>query len=491
MNARALPLAIAVALGISVPVAGRAATLPVTSCADDDSVGTLRAEAMTAQDGDTIDMTQLTCSTITLAQGPIDTSVFGPHPVNSLTLAGPGQNALTISGGGDSAVFFVGTDTDQSTFTARDLTIAHGAKYDAPACIFASSSRVVLDHVTVTDCHSIQTNWFRGGGAIGAWELYLTDSTISDSSVTASGQGIATGGGAWTHAATIVRSTISGNRVIASGLYGYPRAQTAGGGIYASFAMTVIDSTIAGNSAEATGDGRDAIGGGLAAHSTITVSGSTFTGNTADGAGGALSSISTSYPDIPSSGFFGPLATNSTFTGNSARIGGAIFSAWNAVLSNDTIAGNTTAEGGAVIVAHGGTDTYAYSLYLDSTIIAGNMIDGAGGHAADLGASPNLTLTVIGANNLVGAADPAIVLPPDTIAGVDPRLLPLADNGGLTWTMALTPGSPAIDTGSNPDFLDTDQRGQGYLRVFGPAADIGAYEVQSAGEVIFVSGFDD
>ena len=51
------------------------AILPVTSCLDDGSAGTLRAVAALVQEGDTIDLSQLTCSTITLTQGPIDTSV--------------------------------------------------------------------------------------------------------------------------------------------------------------------------------------------------------------------------------------------------------------------------------------------------------------------------------------------------------------------------------------------------------------------------------
>ena len=161
-----------------------------------------------------------------------------------------------------------------------------------------------------------------------------------------------------------------------------------------------------------------------------------------------------------------------------------------AVFLVGAIASNTSRYGGAVGILWSGTYDYSYTLYLDSTIIANNRIDGPGGHAADLATSPNLTLTVTGSNNLVGTADPNVTLPPDTILGVDPQLLPLAGNGGATWTMALAPGSPAIDAGSNPRAFDTDQRGAGFARVFGPAADIGAYEVQPAGDVIFVSGFD-
>ncbi|TAK11819.1 MAG: hypothetical protein EPO32_11170 [Anaerolineae bacterium] len=56
----------------------------------------------------------------------------------------------------------------------------------------------------------------------------------------------------------------------------------------------------------------------------------------------------------------------------------------------------------------------------------------------------------------------------------------LADNGGFTFTHALLPGSPAIEsaTGTCPA---TDQRSDEFTRPFGPACDVGAYE---AGGVI-------
>lgn len=56
----------------------------------------------------------------------------------------------------------------------------------------------------------------------------------------------------------------------------------------------------------------------------------------------------------------------------------------------------------------------------------------------------------------------------------DPLLDALALNGGPTATMRLLPGSPAINAGSNPASLTTDQRGA--ARVVGAAADMGAFE---------------
>ena len=63
----------------------------------------------------------------------------------------------------------------------------------------------------------------------------------------------------------------------------------------------------------------------------------------------------------------------------------------------------------------------------------------------------------------------------------DPVLGPLQDNGGPTFTHALLPGSPAINTG-DPNFVgppDYDQRGPGYDRVRGGRIDVGSFEVQN------------
>jgi hypothetical protein len=51
---------------------------------------------------------------------------------------------------------------------------------------------------------------------------------------------------------------------------------------------------------------------------------------------------------------------------------------------------------------------------------------------------------------------------------------PLADNGGPTFTHALSPGSPAIDAANDALCPATDQRGTN--RPQGTHCDIGAYE---------------
>ena len=61
-------------------------------------------------------------------------------------------------------------------------------------------------------------------------------------------------------------------------------------------------------------------------------------------------------------------------------------------------------------------------------------------------------------------------------SAIVPQLGPLADHGGPTRTHALLTGSAAINAGSNPLGLTTDQRGAGFLRDLDGAPDMGAYE---------------
>src|SRR5690606_708942 len=79
----------------------------------------------------------------------------------------------------------------------------------------------------------------------------------------------------------------------------------------------------------------------------------------------------------------------------------------------------------------------------------------------------------------------------NNLKNVDPMLGPLAFNGGPTQTHALLAGSPAIDKGSNPAALTTDQRGAPFVRVSGPQADIGAYEKQATPVMLVVTTAED
>jgi hypothetical protein len=128
----------------------------------------------------------------------------------------------------------------------------------------------------------------------------------------------------------------------------------------------------------------------------------------------------------------------------------------------------------------GGAETSNLNLVALNTIIAGNAafvgpdVDGpffvANHDLVGNASSSNLTPANPDANgNQVGSAAQPI----------NPLLGALADNGGPTETMALLPGSPAINAGLAPGAPATDQRG--VKRDAFP--DIGAYEFQAAGVI--------
>jgi hypothetical protein len=98
---------------------------------------------------------------------------------------------------------------------------------------------------------------------------------------------------------------------------------------------------------------------------------------------------------------------------------------------------------------------------LINTILAGN----SGGNNCG-------TLTDLGHNLSSDASCGFTAL--GSLNSTDPKLGPLADNGGSTLTMALCPGSPAIDAADTSAAPPTDQRGA--PRPVGPAADMGAAE---------------
>lgn len=166
--------------------------------------------------------------------------------------------------------------------------------------------------------------------------------------------------------------------------------------------------------------------------------------------------------------------SRSTVSGNSARLGGGIASVNRLTLSNSTISGNSSEGSGGGIYAD-------LRVILSSSTVTAN-VGGGGGISANFNRGA-LTLhnSIVSGNSLpdVQADEPLIV---NSLVGVAALLGPLADNGGPTWTHALLPGSPAIDTGLCTDadggLVTTDQRG--VSRPQGNACDIGAFERQEA-----------
>lgn len=496
------------------------ATVVVGTCADDGSAASLRGAIAAAADGDTVDMGQLDCGTIALDQGAIIVAV------DDLTLVGPGRDSLTIDGMDADRVFL---HQGEGTLRIHGLTLARGNTDAGFGGCVASDGSVELVASTVTACsaHDVDgTTGHAGGGGIFAlgdivldrstvsgntassdlvgdlaggglltWKnaggtpgnVILTDSLVSANRVESSGVGVGTVRGGGIHSlgtVTALRSVISDNVAVSALIDDDEESITRGGGISA-FKLDVRDSTIVGNSVLNSGGAMDSAGGGVNV-GMGRIHGSTLANNRAEMTGGGLVQVG---------GITGASSieiVNSTISGNSSGfIAGGVMIIDSVVLRNSTVAFNSVDDaspfgGGGVVL--GSNDTIG-AYQVESTIIGNNTQAAEAMLGADLtGFFVEAPLNIVGAGNLVMQAT-FVNLPPDTIDD-DPQLLPLADNGGRTLTHALPEGSPAIDAGVNTTGLASDQRGSGYLRSFGGAPDIGAFELQPALDVIFRDGFE-
>jgi len=153
---------------------------------------------------------------------------------------------------------------------------------------------------------------------------------------------------------------------------------------------------------------------------------------------------------------------NSTFSGNSGHT--TLLTNNNATMTvaNCTIRGNTVY---GLLVVNGS------ALNLQNDIISGSSVQDCFNISGTIG---------VNSHNLIGDGSCSPML------SGNPMLGPLQNNGGPTPTMALLPGSPAIDAGDDsvlgpPLSLATDQRGAGFPRLSNTRVDIGAFEVQQPG----------
>jgi len=422
----------------------------VTSCTDDGGFDTLRHAVLTANVGDTIDLSALSCSKITLGSAiPVN---FAP-----LTIIGPGAGNLTIDGNYVDRVF---VNNSSGTLTLRDLTIAHGTFASTNAyggCVYSKGS-VTLERVVVNACTASAQVAARGGGVFTTQDLEADASVFSNNVAVAQvgGIGSLTAGGAAVAAGTLTLqgSTISGNSALS------PNGRAYGGAVMGA-QMYAKYSTFTNNEA---GGGGSAVGGALRSGTPALIYRSTLDHNKAD-IGGAVSIIA-------ASGNAGIL--QSTLSSNTAKIGLGCATSTNVdiVIENSTIAfndGGVTSVG--VWIANG-------SVTLNSTIIADNA-------GFDIDAFQGTQLG--GSNNLIRLPSVNAKAPGGTIA-LDPNLGPLAYNGGRMRTHAIDATSPAFEAGSNESNLASDERGARYARSVGAAVDIGAFEFDS--DHIFGEGFE-
>ncbi|MGZ3744194.1 MAG: choice-of-anchor Q domain-containing protein [Pseudobdellovibrionaceae bacterium] len=222
-----------------------------------------------------------------------------------------------------------------------------------------------------------------------------------------------------------------------------------GGAIYTDWntSLNVTDSSFFNNSATH--------GGAISQDGTANISRSVFSNNKATaGWGGAIwTNATVNFP-----------ITNSTFYKNSAVGGGAIAlgSTGVALFTNSTLVSNTSTNSG-----YGGGNYGAN--HFKNSIIALNSDASGPNNCNGFGVSEGYNLSDTGSNDCNFSA-------PGDLINTTPLLGPFQNNGGLTFTLSLLPGSPGIDQGTNVGCPATDERGSN--RPANGVCDIGAFEAQ-------------
>ncbi len=463
-------------------------TFNVNSTADavDDNAGngichtaagtcTLRAAIMEADESASDVTIDVPSGTYVLSIPPISMSDTITNGDLNLTPPPSGDPVIIINGAGLNNTIIDGNQLDRvfnvsagRSVIINHLTIRNGAvpQYQNGGGL-ANEGEVVLNSVRVFNNSAVGGTG--GGGIYNDSQMTINDSLI-DGNVTPStyGGGLANAFGG---SLRINNSIISNNRAPAG----------MGGGIFDVSGQTVgvVLTATAVYSNYAFGGGglsRDWNTGG-----PMRIVDSAIYSNTAWGwHGGGIDVGNFTGGDLH--------VTNSTISGNSAhRDGGGIaiesnnsrVSLYNATIAYNSAGANLDyiGRGGGIASIATAVFTSQYTLFawntdvftthLGSFVITlteGNECYGSFGFERD---------------DIMAQYDTARCHPTSLIYHGDPKIGPLDNNGGATWTHALLKGSPAIDQGQ----YCTDDAGyplwkdqRGFARFYDLFCDIGAYE---------------
>ena len=360
--------------------------------------------------------------------------------VQDLTLIGAGMDSTIIDGNQVSRVMTVTLGA-----TLSNLSLRNGELRNITGDIFAksgggikNSGDLLLQNVRVYS----NTAESLGGGIFNAGTLILENSEVLSNTSDSSGGGIYN----WYsgESLTVTNSLIAGNTAV------------NGGGISGALDIVIIDTTLRKNNTSSWGAAIDL---GLFIKADLN-----------------RVAIYDNQANTYAAGIFNPGAvltiTNSTLSGNTAGTYTAIYNTSadaQTTILNSTIAYNYKTDGGP---SAGGINTINNGVInIKNTIVANNdyrncfSSDGWNSLGYNLSSDYKcFAFTQTGDQQ-----------------NVDPKLSPLGDYGGTTWTHALMDGSPAIDGGDNTACPTVDQRSAA-RPVDGDSdgnavCDIGAYEV--------------
>lgn len=490
---------------------------------NDSGPGSLRArigEANLNPGPDIVDLTGRS-GTILLTSGPIQIS--GP-----LTIVGPGAGILTIDGNATNRHFSIGASFPACpTLDGPDYLVAiSGVRLtNGHRQVDSSGGSIYTEHSLALDSVVFEGNSATRGGGVAFFVQYpgqtlsITQSQFFDNAAVetvapAPGSNTASGGGLTVQdkctgaldvpsvtpaTVTIAHSEFRGNVSLPLTLQG------RGGAIrsYSLADITISDTVIVDNHVVAPNPpaaGKTYSGGGMNVNAkSLRIERSEISGNSAfDVTGGDVTrsgGLTLSHDAVDRQGPGDAMAVriiNSTISGNaSSATAGAILANGNVALEfvNSTMSDNFAAPArtGGIIITTGATNPISGSnaarptLTVVSSILANSLT----GNDIAINNPTVPTFAMYASNSLIEkicptcaitVSGPLNLIQVGAVLGPDPMLGPLAFNGGTTRTHDLLPGSPAINAGSNPLALATDQRGPGFLRVVGGVADMGAYE---------------
>ena len=459
-RSRALKLwsAASVGCGLMMLVASGAASADTITVANthDSGAGSLRQAIVDVMPGGTI---LVPSGSYTVASGELAIT-------KSLTISGAGAASTRISNLGSSRVFHTSGSGNAITITRVTIRLGHPP--------------TVMGVVT-------------GGGVLNdAAKLTLSDDVIAgnladaDAAGNGGNGGIAEGGGVFNGGGgtlVVQDSEITDNHATAIGAPNKAGGSADGGGIDTGGTQTIEGSTFSANTADTTGGagslGGISDGGGLEvdANGPTSLVSSTFDDNVADasaGSGGSSGGIVTGGGAFMLTNAPAMSAANVTFTDNVARstaggiveAGGLSFGSNSPVvtLTNATLAGNTAT--GSADATGGDADLGGSNTVVKNTIVSAGTSGSGFENCAGTPRSAGHNLDSRDQCNFHSGGDQV---------NIDPFLGPLSDNGGPVATMALKPGSRAIDAGTNSGCPTTDARG--VIRPAGVTCDIGAFEV--------------
>jgi hypothetical protein len=490
------------ALLLLIVTSAEAATFTVINT-NNSGPGSLRdavAQANASAGADTI--TFSVTGTITLTSGSMQ--ITGPT-----TIQGPGASNLTIDGNANDRIFVVfpspsatcpspSTPTDYLV-TISGLTLANGARPgDADGGAIQSWHSLALDSVVVRDSKA------RSGGAVAVSAQYagqtftVTNSQLIDNrarQLAVPTAGVVSGGAIALFescvssrnpplAVNISNTLISGNRV---------QPYNSGGRSGAIEArqysdIVVVDSRIVDNIVEFPTNpdpGASARAGVMNSNArSVRFERTEIAGNAAPG--NSAFTLFNLAPDLQTPATASKVTfVNATVTANASTNGGSSTQVYGNVdveLFNSTYAQNVPLAGGggsAGMFFNKDPGGRSPTLKLDSSILW-NPLEGGLDIFASAAVLADGPVQVTANRSLVGKVvayeGVADIVGTGNWLGVDPKLGPLDFYGATRRTLALTSASPAIDAGANPLSLADDQRGAGFPRVQGAAADVGAFE---------------